>query len=322
MAVLTKSIVFSNKDTPNLVEEAIADLPDGGVLVETETSGVSQGTERMWLDGSASALRSERKSYPYTPGYALVGRVIEDTTGRWPIGTRVFATKPHKSHHILFESKGDTFFAVKEDTPTEDLLLVTLLGTALHSIERSHVSQNGSVAIVGSGLVGILIAKALTASVTDAIKFIVRPGSRATQMLAECGFETTSDPDEASSGVVFEATGSNEGLARAVKAVAPNGQIVATGFYNQPLEIDGEAFFAKEFDVASVKAGGPIKRLPGKNYSTRTENLEAALDLIQGRAVSAQGLELSMASYASYQNVYSRLSQRALPVYCGFSWKD
>lgn len=69
-------------------------------------SGISLGTERMWFDGSASALRSGRRSYPYRPGYALVGRVAlagSEFSGT-SIGSRVFAMKPHGSHAVLTAS--------------------------------------------------------------------------------------------------------------------------------------------------------------------------------------------------------------------------
>ena len=46
------------------------------VLLKARLSGISAGTEGMWFDGSASALKSGRKSYPYFPGYEFVGEVV------------------------------------------------------------------------------------------------------------------------------------------------------------------------------------------------------------------------------------------------------
>jgi L-iditol 2-dehydrogenase len=68
-----------------IVEEARPSLPEGGLIVETEASGLCSGELMAWY--------MDRK-IPHVLGHEVAGRVVESDDPRYPIGSRVF---PH--HH-------------------------------------------------------------------------------------------------------------------------------------------------------------------------------------------------------------------------------
>ena len=92
----------------NHVELETADLPDspapGEVLIETETTFISAGTELANYTGIDPTvhMRGAWNAYPKVPGYANVGRVLASAgeAARFSEGTRVFSFGPHASHHI------------------------------------------------------------------------------------------------------------------------------------------------------------------------------------------------------------------------------
>ena len=93
-----------------VVEESVPPGSPGQLLVRTEVSAVSPGTEMLFyrgqvpadmaVDTAISALAQSEVRYPLRYGYACVGRVI-DVAGEglthW-LDRRVFAFVPHASH--------------------------------------------------------------------------------------------------------------------------------------------------------------------------------------------------------------------------------
>ena len=71
-AMKAKAIVFEAIRNVQVRDVELPDLEPLDVLVETEVSGVSVGTERWALEG----LRREI-TLPSVPGYMGVGRIVE-----------------------------------------------------------------------------------------------------------------------------------------------------------------------------------------------------------------------------------------------------
>ena len=82
----------------NQVELGETELPSPGpddLVVETVMSCTSPGTELRCLSGEQDGLG--RHSFPFIPGYAIVGQVLKaDATGRNPKGSLVFSTANRK----------------------------------------------------------------------------------------------------------------------------------------------------------------------------------------------------------------------------------
>ena len=143
------------------------------VLLKARLSGISAGTEGMWFDGSASALKSGRKSYPYFPGYEFVGEVVSvgaDVTadpGRFPRlsklgpGDRVFAFKPHAGANEITEA--DMWVRLDASVDDADALALALCTTGIHAVHRGAPTAGSSAAVFGLGTMGLTLIQTLAA---------------------------------------------------------------------------------------------------------------------------------------------------------------
>lgn len=259
---MPRSVVFPAAHRALLVEEPLPAPGPGQLLLATRLSGISAGTEGMWFSGTATALRSGRKSYPYRPGYELVGEVVsvgEGVTGVAP-GERVFAMKPHGSHALV--GPADVWFKLPEGLADEDALATALGATALHSIHRSGMTLGDTAAVVGLGTLGLVLTQLLARRIAGHVLCVTTSPDKAAWARMGGAHGVATAPDALPSGTppighAFECSGANPGLARALAVLAPQGVLVGAGFYTEPLVLDGEAFFAKEVTVKAVRATGP-----------------------------------------------------------------
>ena len=154
---------------PRRVELREVELPEvseGHILVATEWSGISSGTELLAyrgevdpdlpLDETLGALAGTF-AYPFRYGYSAVGRVVRPAAP-FQEGQRVFAFHPHQ----------DRFVAdAREVVPVDDLdpraaTLYPMVETALQVSLDAAPRLGETAVVVGLGAVGILVAALLT----------------------------------------------------------------------------------------------------------------------------------------------------------------
>jgi L-iditol 2-dehydrogenase len=76
---------YTGNGNVDIVDEAIPPCPSGGLLIQTEASGLCSGELMSWYMD---------KKIPHVLGHEVAGIVIESQDDRFPVGSRVF---PH--HH-------------------------------------------------------------------------------------------------------------------------------------------------------------------------------------------------------------------------------
>lgn len=251
-------------EAPHRPVMARADLPScgpGEALVETRRSGLSVGTERMWLDGTATALRSGRRSYPYRPGYALTGRIVAagPAFGAAPVGTRIFAMKPHGSHAVL--GAADLWLPLGDGIDDDDALAIALTATALHAVDRADIRPGQGVAVAGLGLLGLLLVQVLAAAGASPVVALtgspekrgLARGHGATRALTHAEAEADDPPPVTT---WFDCSGVAANVARLLPLTRPGGTIVLAGFYTETLALDFETLFANELTIRAVRSFG------------------------------------------------------------------
>lgn len=298
-------------------ELATADIPkpgDNEILIETMISGISAGTEGMWYTGEALALKSGRKSYPYFPGYELVGRVagVGTNVTDFEIGDRVFTMKPHASYVIANVEK-DVIFKLEDQISNEDALAIALTGTALHATHRSGVTMCDKVAVVGLGIVGYICIQVL-AKVARCRVLALTSSAEKARVAQELGAEhacTYADAGTVSgfgAYAAFECSGTSSGFTHCQQLLRDQGKIIATGFYNQPITLDGEQMFSKELNLCMVRAGGHgLENNPFNRWS-RLENLAAANRLVQSGTIKLANLVTHKLSPGDFEQVYQLIA--------------
>jgi 2-desacetyl-2-hydroxyethyl bacteriochlorophyllide A dehydrogenase len=283
---------FIRYDGPHesaVVVETAPEPGPGEFVLESVVSALSPGTERMWFTGTAPALQSGRKSFPYTPGYAVVGRVAAVGEGVSVVapGDRLFAMKPHASINMV--TVGRDFFVPLADSVSDvDALAIALTGTTWNAARRGRLASHERVCVVGFGLVGGIMAQVAARSFGAAVTVSTAGGQRPANGFDDIAFLEDGDPT--GFDVVFECTGTPSGVDRGIELAGDQARIVATGFYVEPLLVDGEALFTRELEIIGVRAAGGVFGGPTGTVDVRAENLAGASSAVMTGEVIAEPL--------------------------------
>jgi hypothetical protein len=271
--------------------ESIAAPSPGEVRVRALYGAVSRGTERLVCNGRVPPSEFERMRAPFMAGafpfpvkygYATVGRVEEG-----PASLRdrvVFALHPHQS---MFTLPTAAVLPVADAVPPTRAVLAANMETALNAVWDGSPTPADCIAIVGGGVVGLLIARLCARLPGAEVTLIDIAHARAglAQVLG-ARFET---PDAAPTecDLVFHASGTASGLATALRCAGEEATVVELSWYGigdvaAPL---GESFHSRRLRLVSSQVG---KIAPSHRPRwTHARRLAAALALLNDPALDA-----------------------------------
>lgn len=209
---------------------------EADVVVRTEWSGISTGTERLLFTGTMPPFPG--MGYPLVPGYETVGTVVKAgrQSGR-KVGDRVFVPGARCFGETrglfggaasLLVSPGARTVAV-EPSLEERAVLLALAATAYHACWGSGGAAPELV--VGHGALGRLLARlAIAHGEAAPTVWETNPDRREG---AE-GYAVTDPADDPRRDyrTVVDCSGAAEGLDELVAKTAKGGEIVLAGFYD------------------------------------------------------------------------------------------
>ena len=256
----------------------------GEVLVRTLYSGISRGTERLVFQGRIPAseyarmrLATQEGQFPFPVkyGYAAVGRIEGGPDGL--AGRTVFALHPHQDRFVLPEAAA---VPVPENVPPRRAVLAANLETALNTLGDGEAKAGQRIAIVGGGIVGLLVA-ALAAQIPGTtVTLIDKEPARAT--LAEKLGAGFARPDEAphDMDLVIHTSASEAGLVLALEIAGFEANVVEASWYGDkkislPL---GGAFHSQRLRLVSSQVGAVAPS--HRDRFTHRSRMEEALRLL------------------------------------------
>jgi len=242
---------------------------DDDVVVDVEWSGISTGTERLLWTGTMPMFPG--MGYPLVPGYESVGRVREagPRSGR-QVGERVFVPGARCFGEVrgLFGGSasrlvvpGAKVVAVSEDLG-ERAVLLALAATAYHAVAGGG-KRDPIVApdlIVGHGVLGRLLARMTVLSEYPAPTVWETNPARADGAM---GYRVVhpDDDDRRDYRAIYDASGDAKILDRLIARLAPGGEIVLAGFYNEPLSFNFGPAFMREAQIRAAAEWKPADML-------------------------------------------------------------
>ena len=163
-----RQIVFVGKGQVEIIENDLAPLGENQVLVRTEVSLMSTGTENICFNRlfSPGSHFDKWVQYPHAPGYSTVGIIeaLGSNVQTAKVGDRVGHRRGHASHHVLDE---DGIYPVPDGVPA-DIAAWFALAHITHNGARCIRYQIGDkVAIVGAGPIGQMSLRWAVASGID-----------------------------------------------------------------------------------------------------------------------------------------------------------
>jgi threonine dehydrogenase-like Zn-dependent dehydrogenase len=268
-----------------LREEELPRPDADSVLLRTQASGVSRGTEAMVFagrvpDSQYAAMRAPMMGgafpFPVKYGYSVVART--------PEGRRVFLLHPHQDRIVAPRAR---CVAVPDAVPTPRAVLAANMETALNIVWDAAPLAGERMLVIGAGVVGLLTAS-LLARVPAARVTVVDIDARREALARRFRCEFAA-PDAApvDQELIVHASATEAGLHGALRAAAFEARIVEASWYgtSAPLVPLGEAFHTRRIRLQSSQVGNVALAMRGRR--SHAERLALALDLLADPAFDA-----------------------------------
>lgn len=245
----TTAVVLEEPGSIALRELPLAQPTADDVVVDVFWTGISTGTERLLYTGRMPQFPG--MGYPLVPGYESVGRISQAGTGSglsegemvFVPGAKCFGDEVR----CLFGGSARNLVVpgarvISLDSGlAEQGALMALAATAQHAIGEHAVPD----LIVGHGVLGRLLARLTLAHGHPA------PVVWETNPTRRSGAEAYSviDPAEDTRKdyrAIYDVSGSKGLLNDLISRLAPMGEVVLAGFYEEPLSFDFPAAFMRE----------------------------------------------------------------------------
>jgi bacteriochlorophyllide a dehydrogenase len=238
---------------------------DDDVVVDVEWSGISTGTERLLWTGTMPMFPG--MGYPLVPGYESVGRIRQagPRSGR-QVGERVFVPGARCFGEVrgLFGGSASRLVVpgAKVITVSEDLgeraVLLALAATAYHAVAGGG-KRDPIVApdlIVGHGVLGRLLARMTVLAEYPAPTVWETNPARAQGATGYLVVHPDED-ERRDYRAIYDASGDAKILDSLIARLAPGGEIVLAGFYNQPLSFNFAPAFMREAQIRAAAEWKP-----------------------------------------------------------------
>jgi L-iditol 2-dehydrogenase len=241
------------------------------------------------------------KEFPFIPGHEWCGEVVELGPGAadlgWAVGTRVAGTshagcgfcrlcvegrynicenfgneRVHRQYgHYTQGAYADyvvhsikSVFAVPDGLSDEEAAMLDPTSIALHTVKRGRQAPGDTIAVIGPGVMGMLVAECARALGAGRV-IVVGRGARL-ERAAELGHETVDftaeDPPEAirertggrGADVALECSGDPDAVGASVAMVRKGGRVAAIGIPLDSASIPMRRLVLDEIELVGVRA--------------------------------------------------------------------
>lgn len=243
----------------------------GQVLIETEASAISAGTELAVYTGIHQWLKDPTRTwpkFPFVPGYSAVGRIIATGDGvrDWQVGERVIWAGRHESHAVVDGVAATPILRrIADSVPAPVAACAVLARFPLTALVRSGSLLGQAVAVFGLGMIGQTTLRLYAAAGAYPLIGVDSVEYRRDLARHTAGV-VTADPRvedlrdvlrELNSGalpdIVVDATGAPNAVRSAMSCVADGGQVVMVG---SPRGVAGDVDFYWDLHGRSISLIG------------------------------------------------------------------
>jgi bacteriochlorophyllide a dehydrogenase len=246
---ITKAVVLERPEHLKVSRLALDAAGESDVVVDIEWSGISTGTERLLWSGRMPHFPG--MGYPLVPGYESVGRVVEAgaKSGVKP-GSSVFVpgAKCFGDVRGLFGGAAQRVVlpgarALPIDSQLgENGVLLALAATAFHATATAGATQPDL--IIGHGVLGRVLARIAVLAGASPVVW----ETNADRRLGGSGYEVIDPAADTRRNykTIVDVSGDSQILDSLIARIAPGGEIVLAGFYDDPLSFTFPPAFMRE----------------------------------------------------------------------------
>ncbi|WP_225336503.1 zinc-dependent alcohol dehydrogenase [Halomicrobium urmianum] len=238
MADSNPTLVFPAERTVELQDRERPDPADDEVLIETDTTMVSTGTEITVLSGDypPESFWDDYGEYPFVTGYTNVGTVVEaGADAELDEGTRVASWTPHAAS---VTAAADECIPVPDDVSDAEAVPFAIAQIVANGLRRGRVDWGETVVVYGLGILGQLAVRLAHLAGVERVIGVDRSENRLSYLPSEPGITgvdaVDTDPaeavadltDGAMADVVVEVTGNPDAIPDEFDVLRDQGRMV------------------------------------------------------------------------------------------------
>ncbi len=330
-----KQIVFTKKDTAELLTVEKGTLRSNQVMVKTEVSSISCGTERANIIGEEyTNISGIYQPFPRYSGYSSAGVVVEvgENVTSVKVGDRVcMSWSLHAEYNVCEEQN---VVKLTDDIDFSEAALFHIGTFPMAAIRKTELEIGESFMVMGLGILG-LFAIAFGKSAGAVPVIAVDPVKERREKALEFGADYAFDPfdkdfvknvKEVTGGGVnsaIEVTGLGAGLDQCLDCMAKFGRISLLGCTrNSDFSID---YYKKVHGPGIKLVGAHTFARPTKEsshaYFTQRDDIKTIMKLVSGKRLSLKAMVDAVYSPEDCSEVYTRLvNDKNFPVVSQFDW--
>lgn len=348
-----RNIVFTRKDTAEVVDRPMPEVAAGEVLVRLVRSCVSAGTERANVTGVPdnavgifNTYPDDRITWPRQGGYSSSGVVEEVGVGVSSVkrGDRVAVSWSVHSNFVAVPEK--QVYPIPDGVSFELAALSHISTFPMAALRKCRLEMGESALVMGQGILGqlaVVLLKAAGAVPVIAADPVAAKRERALELGADCAFDPLAEGfaeqirsvtdlsrkaiwnrvDDRGAKVAIEVTGCGPALSTVLDAVAPFARVALLGCtrdsnftINYYRKVHGRGVTL----IGAHTLARPDAESANGWWTTRDDALAFLRLLAHGR-VNLSGFVAEVHPVSDAPAVYSRLAQGgAFPV-VQFDWE-
>lgn len=316
-----RRVVWPRPETAQIEDFVVGEPEPGQVLIETELTLVSPGTERAHL----SRLPNTPGNFPMYPGYSNVGRILKVGPGveGFAPGDRVVSYSAHASHVL---QDPDWIVRLPDGLSPERAVFACLGAVVLQGVRKAAIDLAECVTVIGQGLLGLLadqlcrLSGALPVVAADVRE---EPLATALRLGADQAVLLPRESFPFAPSVVIEVTGSPQAILEALRICRPSGRIVLLGSSRGITEqVD---FYSTVHRKGLVLLGAHDWVRPKSGRSPHwwswEEDINAVLELIRAGRLNVDDLLTSRVASERAPEMYEELLAGVMGKGIIISWK-
>ncbi len=313
------TVVFPKPKTVIVEDKEIPRIKGDEVLIRTERSLVSIGTELTILSGEfpPQSYWANYGKYPFTPGYDNIGMVVDagPDADRSLIGKTVASYSPHAMY--VSASQKDIML-VPQGVSMDEASFFTIAEIVMNGVRRSQLSFGESVVIYGAGILGQLTARickmagAMPVIVVDVSdnRLEYLPGNivKINPLKQDVASEVERLTKGRMADIVFEVTGNQNLIVEEFKCLRRLGRFVVLSSPRGPTYIDLHDYCnAPSFTIigAHNMSHPPVETL--NNPWSRRRHVELFFDMLQNGELDVSKLITHKVPYKDAPEIYGQL---------------
>ena len=330
-----KQIIFTAPRTAELCECELREIGIGEVLIETEYTVVSGGTERANLMGM---LNAGGNKFPKTLGYCGIGRVLQigAEVKSVAVGDRVLVYHgKHAKYNIRPEA--DVTKVTDENISSLDAAFVVIATMGLGGVRKLEIELGESAMVMGLGLLGMFAVQFCRLSGAHPV-VAADPNPQRRALALELGADYAFDPTAPDftdrvkmvtkgKGVraTVEVTGVSAAMKQALECASYMGRIALLGCTRVS---DCAVDYYKEVHRPGVKLIGAHNFVRPKvdsypHHWTHQDDCNAILDMIASGRVRVAPIVSRVVSPIKAPQIYTELcDDPAFPLGTVFDWRE